>query len=240
MSIKKVTWLGKEWKTRFQWGWFHPGGDFHWFDSDQVKVLDSGEVELYVSPNPREFNGVTIPNGSGMIESELHYGYGEYSADIKLPQGKNVFPAFWLTAVETWPPEIDIMEHWSNTDSFWDKIRLKKFWVKTGIYAGESPDSVIGIKKPKVFPASKLWPVNGWTFLWGKRKKFINYKLRWERGKAEVFMDGKKVYTADERIKHSSFLKDPKMTVIFNVWTHKKEARMDSPMVVKNFKYSPI
>jgi len=49
---------------------------------------------------------------SGMISSHRHftqkYGYFEISA--RVPQGRGLWPAFWLLRAGMWPPEIDVME----------------------------------------------------------------------------------------------------------------------------------
>jgi beta-glucanase (GH16 family) len=53
---------------------------------------------------------------SGMIRSDWTTRYGYFEARVKVPDGKGVFPAFWLNpdAAEDghveWPPEIDIFE----------------------------------------------------------------------------------------------------------------------------------
>lgn len=57
---------------------------------------------------------------SGMIRSKLTFKYGYFEARIKMPAGKGVWPAFWMTSDAndkghaTWPPEMDVFEFVNN------------------------------------------------------------------------------------------------------------------------------
>ncbi len=76
--------------------------------------------ETYPAPN-----GTTYQYTSGMIISggnqfgkapsfSRTYGYAE--ARIKIPPGRGGWPAFWTLPQDwTWPPEIDILEHFGGT-----------------------------------------------------------------------------------------------------------------------------
>lgn len=57
---------------------------------------------------------------SGMVRSAYTFRYGYVEARVKLPDGRGVWPAFWLNSDYasdkslTWPPEIDIFEYVVN------------------------------------------------------------------------------------------------------------------------------
>jgi beta-glucanase (GH16 family) len=52
---------------------------------------------------------------SGMIRSKWSGQYGYFEASIKVPDGRGMWPAFWLNPQDgKWPPEIDILEMVNN------------------------------------------------------------------------------------------------------------------------------
>lgn len=86
----------------------------------KVSVSD-GVLTLTASPvggePPAKNGGVQYPIHylSGTIHANQTFtvqpdgGY-DISADFKAPLAKGTWPAFWLTAVKGWPPEIDLAE----------------------------------------------------------------------------------------------------------------------------------
>ncbi|MBL7691932.1 MAG: family 16 glycosylhydrolase [Flavipsychrobacter sp.] len=49
---------------------------------------------------------------------EPGYIFGMFEIRCKLPKSPdNIFSAFWLSGANTWPPEIDVFEHRTNSDS---------------------------------------------------------------------------------------------------------------------------
>ena len=113
-----VEFSGYKWRTQQPWGDFHPNDSFWWYDSECVDVTD-GILRLQTKYHYREatVNGTTIHKnriGVGLVSSEKPFTYGTFEADVMLPMGTSLFPAFWLYATKTWPPEIDIFEGWSR------------------------------------------------------------------------------------------------------------------------------
>lgn len=62
-------------------------------------------------------NGLNDIGGieSGMMRSKKTFKYGYFEARIKVPEGRGLWPAFWLVPNDArWPPEIDIVEIVNN------------------------------------------------------------------------------------------------------------------------------
>ena len=58
-----------------------------------------------------------IPQSVGLVTSYNSYGYGFFEFEIELPYGSGLWPSVWLSCVNSWPPEIDILEAYSNDNS---------------------------------------------------------------------------------------------------------------------------
>ena len=65
------------------------------------------------------------PDWDGAPKWTATYGY--YEARVKMPEGRGIWPAFWLLpADKEWPPEIDIMELLGHEPS---SVLLTYFWA---------------------------------------------------------------------------------------------------------------
>jgi len=133
------------------WNYLYPWGSDH-----------NGSARMYRSNVSLEKGGilrisaVKIPSAEGNSKSkpfsEIHYHsgaifakkpieindkYPQYviSGYFKLPIVKGTWPAFWLTAVKGWPPEIDILEYkgskksFQNTFNYPNKVKTKNVSV---------------------------------------------------------------------------------------------------------------
>jgi beta-glucanase (GH16 family) len=92
-----------------------------WYLPSQVHV-ENGALALVAQRTPTEGSD---PNGnpksytcrSGMVTtySSVHFKYGFVQVVARLPFGKGLWPAIWLIPSDgSWPPEIDIVEHWDT------------------------------------------------------------------------------------------------------------------------------
>ena len=66
------------------------------------------------------------------LHSTTGYRYGWFEAKIKLPKGKNLWPAFWMWAWDSWPPEIDIFEGYTTV--LVDDQEVDRFYEKQSVY----------------------------------------------------------------------------------------------------------
>lgn len=113
------------WYPDMNWGQpYDPTKKDVWFDSDQIKITDNG-VELSAVIRPKFFQEIstTIPNAIGLLSSKSSWKYGIFSFKAKLPIGYWLWPALWLTGRWNWPPEIDLVEAWSEYTKDYKKNR---------------------------------------------------------------------------------------------------------------------
>jgi len=103
------------------WGLYHPNYLSGWYDKNATSVTRWGlELEindrLFKIPesDPNGNDGKYITTGMGMCVSKQSYMYGLFEWNITLPVGKQLWPAIWLTGAILWPPEIDVLEGYSD------------------------------------------------------------------------------------------------------------------------------
>ena len=234
--MRTIKWCGYEWITQERWGEIHPDKKHWWYDESCVSIDESENLHLLTKKNPREFPGTGISEiGVGLVSCTHKFGYGIYSIDAKLPEGNNLWPAFWMWSWDSWPPEIDIFEGYSNRRGKYFKPRLRNifgFWnVQTNVHYKDGKNNRMA---------------GGRTHFFGFKnpsKNFINYSLIWDRNSIQIYYNNRLVRSIDDKYIMKQ-LEDKKMNVIINngitdgIDLSKKIP--DSDFIVKNFRYSPI
>ena len=126
-----------KWRVSQPWGDFHPDSTYDYYGKNAVSV--DGKLVLQQKYAPKEFdlNGkkITIPYSIGLVSSIEVYGYGFYEFDIQLPKGIGLWPAVWLTSGDSWPPEIDILEAYSDDNYNYGKS------LQSNLHFGIVPDN---------------------------------------------------------------------------------------------------
>ena len=108
-----------KWRIGQPWGLFHPESPYQYYGEDTVKIQDNHLV-LQSKYNPKQLKPFDsdkiydIPYSVGLVTSKDSFGYGFYQFSVKLPKGIGLWPAVWLSCVDSWPPEIDINESYSD------------------------------------------------------------------------------------------------------------------------------
>ncbi|KAH9889641.1 concanavalin A-like lectin/glucanase domain-containing protein [Xylariomycetidae sp. FL2044] len=107
------------WKALYPWGTDHNGGAR--MSESQISVSSDGALTLTATPvtgePPAENGGVEYPVHylSGAVHAAQTFavaaggGY-DFSGEFRATTTYGTWPAFWLTAVSGWPPEIDMAE----------------------------------------------------------------------------------------------------------------------------------
>ncbi len=122
---------------------------------------------------------------SGMIRSDWTLRYGFLEARVKMPGGKGVWPAFWLTSDAddtgriSWPPEIDVFEFVNNVEN--DKVN--KIHIAANLPKGTAP--VWLYKDPGFKPL-----VHDWVAPFDFDKGWHTIAIEWTPERLSWYVDG--------------------------------------------------
>lgn len=228
-----IQWQGYEWLTQERWGNYHPGKPIVWYDPSQV-IIDDGLLRLGCQYNPKTIDDITIPFGVGLISCTEKFEYGTFEIEAKLPQGQPyAWPAFWMWAFESWPPEIDVFEAYSNKRGSYFNFNIEALWGRfwrcaTNVHLGQEPDNY------------STGAENHWMGWKDPSNRFIKYKLEWFEDKIAIYFDGRLVRDiTDESI--LSQLRGKTMNVILNNSIQKEYDDKISQYFfeIKSFTYKP-
>ncbi len=93
-----------------KWNTLAPYGVQWYSDSDQKQAfipeavsLNNGVVTFTAQPSDGS-NTSGQPYGSGGLTSNGTFTHGYFEARVRVPAGKGLWPAFWLTSSTRWPP----------------------------------------------------------------------------------------------------------------------------------------
>lgn len=232
-----------QWTTAMEGGRIiHTGQPWMWYDCDAVYV-DNGTAELLAY---REYNTIHHWDGKtyrptvacGLLRSVDTFGYGTFSAEIMLPKGRNLWPAFWLVGEGKWPKggEIDIMEAWSDKCGSYFRPTIPQppylvpSWNTTTNIHWQEDGGRHGYTGSRRLPLlfSLKRPAN----------KFVKYEVEWRPDIITFRVNGKTIRTYGYDVAKN--LHDKRMNVIFDLWTTSEDFSCISPMKIRNFEYKPL
>ena len=169
-----------------------------------------------------------------MISCTEKFSYGTFSIEAKLPKGPYLWPAFWMYAWESWPPEIDVFEAYSNSRSSyfnWDwRSLFGKLWrVETNIHLGEAPNNYSLGAQPEYI---------GFT---SPTEKFNTYTVDWTPTYIKIYYNNKLVrqVTDPDVLKQ---LEGKTMNVIVNNGVQNSyplDSNLQTELIARNFRYIP-
>ncbi|WP_052730169.1 family 16 glycosylhydrolase [Sphingomonas sp. SRS2] len=84
--------------------------------------LSNGVLTITASPTPEHLRPVLYDMDyvSGLLTTRQSFAqqYGYFEARMDVPDGKGMWPAFWLLPADgDWPPEIDVMENYGGAQT---------------------------------------------------------------------------------------------------------------------------
>ena len=140
----------KMWHIGQFWGNYHPKYLNQHYSENRINIGPSikdfkeNNLVLETALEPKkitiETGDVNMPYGVGLIVSENSFGYGYYEIEAKLPEGSALWPAIWLSARDSWPPEIDIMEGYTDNKRNYEykSLFFKNWQLQSNFHYGES------------------------------------------------------------------------------------------------------
>ncbi len=177
----------EKWRDNYYWGGRYNENGVTYYGENQFQFTDT---TLLIVAEKDSSNGKK-PYLSGMIDCSPSFKqqYGYFEIRSKNPKGTGFWPAFWLVSTETWPPEIDIYEFFTNEPN---RIKTNQHWLNKK-------------KKKKMQPKGYKMKVDA-------SDGFHVYAVEWTKKKIKWFCDNKRIKTSRRGRKYL----DKKMHIIIN------------------------
>jgi len=180
------------WDNGAQWDLppYHPGSPTQWYDPDQI-IKNQDGIAMHSVVKPKYFPEIdtTIPNAMGILRTKESWKYGIFRFKAKLPSGKWLWPALWLSGRYSWPPEIDVLEAFSDDTYDYSKGKI----LTSNVHYGRNGDHIqFGCYKHRL--PNKV------------TEEFIDYDLWWEKDFIKIYYNGYLVsYVTDKKILNDMF-----------------------------------
>lgn len=236
-SRKFFQWSEREWMNGQYWGLYHPDKPEVIWTPDAIECLDAnGQLRLLTFKRRNTYH-------VGFASTVEHnFGFGHYEIKCRLPNNQPyLWPAFWLYSIDSWPPEIDVFEGYTNKNGTYRQFNWRRFWVRYHIASNIHYKSG-GIKK-------EAGAKSHMTFFHNPSKHSLVYELVWLRDRIAIFYNGLLVrHIQDPVILERMAAANGKMIVNINNGVQidrlKKHESLDprqySEMRVDYFKYTPV
>lgn len=140
-SFNNQTKFDEKWNMLYPWGSDH-NGSARMF-KENVNLTANGVMEInsnWINWNWEGYSGaepkLRITFHSGAVHSKQQIKvtpelpYWEISGDFQAPTVFGSWPAFWITGVSSWPPEVDILEFKGNSTN-WQNTVTGPAWNQT-------------------------------------------------------------------------------------------------------------
>lgn len=230
-----INWCGYDWIQTERWGEVHPEKSHWWYDPGCSFVDEFGNLQLLSKKKSKFFPhlGVTSSVAVGLVSCKKKFSFGEFEIESKLPFGDNLWPAFWMWSWDSWPPEIDVLEGYSDINPNYFKFRLMKplgFWnIQTNVHYIDGVNKMLGGK-------------THWFGFKNPTKEFIKYSVIWERNRLRFYYGGKLVRKIEDKKIMDQLSKTTMNVVINNGVTEKVDIKNPpySSFIIKSFNYSKI
>jgi len=176
-----IEWGAFTWELQERWGKVHPDYPYMWSDPEQVSVVN-GILELRTQYKPKVFGPLEdmhIPSfAKGFACCMQKFYHGRYIIEAQLPEGKNLWPAIWLYAHESWPPEIDIMEAYSNKKGSYCKFGWPIYNIASDFHYKDSKGNHKRLGSKKIYVGIK-----------NPTKRWIKYEMIWTRTFIKLYVN---------------------------------------------------
>ncbi len=232
--MNEIEWSNYKWIPQERWGQIHPEKSHWWYDPTQIEIQNN-ILKLKTGYNPKYFDELKITSniGVGLVSCLTEFSYGIFEIEAKLPFGKNLWPAFWMYSWYSWPPEIDILEGYSdktpnyqNKKSIFNIFGTSVYDIETNLHYRENETNQnIGGRKNR--------------FRIDPTKNFIKYSCDWSEEHIRFYYDNILIREITDKKILSKF-DGHKMNVIINNGVTSfvnREKPPQSSFDIKYFKY---
>jgi beta-glucanase (GH16 family) len=170
---------------------YHPAFLETWYDPLLIAQTNEG-ISFGAMVKPKYFPEIdtTIPNASCSVRSKDSWKYGIFVFSAKLNSGTYLWPALWLTGRYNWPPEIDLLEAYS--DDTIDFSNNKNLFSTVHFKNNKGEHISNGSRTHRL--ANEV------------TKEFVNYVIWWEKDFIKLYYNGYLVrYITDKRVLDGQF-----------------------------------
>lgn len=245
---------GWKWETCMEGGRpLHPSDPRYYINKNNV-IINNDILTLTMDYNPKTIKwyglGWTLPKidytpkySCGLIKSVDTVKVNSIiEVDLKFPKGANLWPSFWLTACDSWPPEIDIVEAYTDKKgSYKDGWNFHWKWpfiyrelrFETNVHYRGNNNEHLSTGAVAVHPKVINKPIE---------ESWNNFKCIWTESYIKIFINNNLVRFINDPYVLKK-MKTEGMWVIFNIWPNKKFQKSDliNPMFkIKNFKVTKL
>jgi len=159
-SLASDATLAQSWNGDYPWGTDHNGSARMTVASGSRANLwlDNGVLVIRANPVPPEGQSSANPHPT------IHYHSGalharsqivvtdqfpnyEVRGDFQVPTARGTWPAFWMTAVNGWPPESDVLEFKGDARN----------WFNTFRTASDVSSTVVPVSSPGSWHTYRTW-----------------------------------------------------------------------------------
>lgn len=221
-STYDINKLNSKYNTQYDWGSVHPYNTTQQFTKNNVFIGEElngapGNKNLILTTtfSPVEFNDykpwpyngkrfdVEVPYSCGMIKSKQSYLFGYFHIVAKLPKGNGLWPAIWLTGENSWPPEIDILEGYTNQYPDYRKGIFKNTKLNSNLHYVDNH------MKKEMGAQSHPLPVD-------PTEEFISYSCWWTKDFIRIYYDDTLVREITDKVVLDYFSREPMKLIVNN------------------------
>lgn len=232
MNTDTFTWKGYEWRTHERWGCQHPDKSWTLYSQNCVEIDKDDNLILDIKDHLTNYNfSLVYPMGLvSTTENNPKFSQGIYKWTAKLPKGKHLWPGLWMYSWDCWPPEIDVMEAWTNSCGGYLK-GIMNMGINTNIHYG-----VDNFDNMQHMPSKYClcnWPA----------RSFNEYKLIWKDDQLQFFYNDKLIRTiSGYSVEWTNRNCESGMNIIIDIHPTKdyKDGDMKTPLIIKDFEYIPF
>lgn len=172
-----------KWLEGQPWGEFHPDYPYQYYGKGEEFIyVKDNSLNLIAKYKPKKFydfknnTQINILHGIGLVVSKQSFKYGYYEINGILPKGIYLWSAIWLTAVKTWPPEIDILEAYSGKKSdYSNSLNIPNVKFQPNIHYGFVQDNTKKSYGAHDFPLPNDPSTRSTTYSVHWTEKFIKF-----------------------------------------------------------------